>query len=87
MLSHKFDNSEVKELIEKGKTPLIEDFISKRTNKKFSAFLVLNEKGGVSFEFLPRAAKPAGEKKAAKATAKKPAKKSTVKRVKKADAE
>jgi len=73
MLSHRFTNEEVMALLENGKTPLIEDFVSKRTNKKFSAFLVLDEKGSVSFEFPPRAKKEGDSKS--------PTKKTTTKRI------
>jgi DNA topoisomerase-3 len=44
-------------LLEKGKTELIEDFVSKY-NRPFSAYLKLGDKGRVEFEFLnkgPRA--------------------------------
>ncbi len=45
---------EVKELLAQGKSPLIEDFISKRGNK-FAAYLVLSpKKDKVDFEFPPR---------------------------------
>jgi len=48
-------------LLEKGKTELIEDFVSKY-NRPFSAYLKLGDKGRVEFEFLnkgPRAGRRA----------------------------
>ena len=45
---------EVKELLTQGKSPLIENFVSKRGNK-FAAHLVLSaKKDKAEFEFLPR---------------------------------
>jgi hypothetical protein len=45
---------EVKELLSQGKSPLIENFVSKRGNK-FAAHLVLSaKKDKAEFEFLPR---------------------------------
>lgn len=72
MLSHSIKREEVQALAETGKTPLIEDFVSKRTGKKFSAYLILKEGGDIGFEFEKRApkAKKASEKKAAKASTK-----------------
>ncbi|MHB8070907.1 MAG: DNA topoisomerase 3 [Candidatus Cryosericum sp.] len=45
------DRATARELLEKGKTDLIEDFVSKY-NKPFSAYLKLGAKGRVEFEFL-----------------------------------
>jgi hypothetical protein len=53
------DRDMVRNLLEKGKTELIEDFVSKY-NRPFSAYLKLGDKGRVEFEFLnkgPRARK------------------------------
>jgi DNA topoisomerase-3 len=75
-------------LLETGKTPLLKSFVSNRTRKKFSAYLVRGVDGKVGFEFevrTPRAAKapkvakadgaakPAAAAKPTKAAAKKPA--------------
>ena len=54
MLSHAITQTEIESLINTGKTPVIEDFVSKRTKKKFSAALVLDPKGSISFEFAKR---------------------------------
>jgi len=43
----------VKKLLAEGKTDLLKNFVSKKTNRKFEAFLALKE-GKVSFEFAPR---------------------------------
>ena len=49
-----------------GKTDLLKEFVSNRTRRKFSAYLV-NQNGKVGFEFekkAPAAKKPAAKKKA-----------------------
>lgn len=67
MLSHTITREEIESLTNTGKTPVIEDFVSKRTKKKFSAALALDARGGISFEFAKktggRGAKPAEQKK------------------------
>lgn len=58
------------QLLNTGKTPLLEGFVSNKTRRKFKAFLAWDPKAGkVTFEFEPRAAK-APAKSAAKSTAK-----------------
>ena len=54
MLSHIVTIAELESLATTGKTPVIDDFVSKRTKKKFSAALALDEKGGISFEFAKK---------------------------------
>ncbi|MDR2677146.1 MAG: DNA topoisomerase 3 [Puniceicoccales bacterium] len=56
LLGHKLTAEEVSSLIQTGKTPLIGDFVSNRTQKQFSAFLVLEKNGRVGFSFPPRTA-------------------------------
>lgn len=52
MLSHKITAKEAKSLFTKGQTGLIEDFVSKKTGKKFSAKLVWNKcKNQIEFDF------------------------------------
>ncbi len=51
------DRALARDLLEKGKTDLIEDFIS-RYNKPFSAYLKLGARGRVEFEFLNRNPRP-----------------------------
>ncbi len=55
MLSHKVTAEEVEALCYTGKSPLIEDFVSNRTKKKFSAHLILKPNGDVGFEFQKKA--------------------------------
>jgi hypothetical protein len=55
------DRDMARNLLEKGKTELIEDFVSKY-NRPFSAYLKLGDKGRVEFQFLnkgPRAGRRA----------------------------
>jgi DNA topoisomerase-3 len=66
LLNHTISPDEFRLLITTGKTGVIEDFVSKRTRRRFSAHLVLNEKGDVGFEFPPRPASGARKKPAAK---------------------
>ncbi len=59
-------------LLETGKTPLLENFVSNKTRRKFKAHLAFDAKAGkVVFEFEPRAPK-APAKKAARKTSAKP---------------
>jgi len=54
LCEHEITPDEVKELLAQGKSPLIEDFVSKRGNK-FAAHLVLSQKKDkADFEFAPR---------------------------------
>jgi uncharacterized protein (DUF924 family) len=64
----------MQKLLATGRTDLLKGFISNKTRRKFSAYLVRDPKTGkVGFEFEPRAPK-AGAKPAAKADEAKPAK-------------
>lgn len=52
------------QLIEKGKTALLKGFISRRTKRAFSAFLIFDHATGkIGFEFEPRSAKKTTAKK------------------------
>ncbi|MDP1652571.1 MAG: DNA topoisomerase III [Rhodocyclaceae bacterium] len=86
ILQQEVARAEMQKLLETGKTSLLKGFVSNRTRKKFSAYLVRGADGKVGFEFEQRkpkvpkaaAAKPvkvgAGETAAPKKpTAKKPA--------------
>jgi DNA topoisomerase-3 len=53
ILQQEISPEQVKKLLAEGKTDLLKNFISKKTNRKFEAFLVLKE-GKVAFEFAPR---------------------------------
>ncbi|MCO5052439.1 MAG: DNA topoisomerase III [Verrucomicrobiae bacterium] len=48
---------QMKKLLAEGKTDLLKNFVSKKTNRKFEAYLVLKE-GKTAFEFAPRTKKP-----------------------------
>jgi len=53
ILQQEISPEQVKKLLETGKTDLLKGFISKKTNRKFEAFLAFKD-GKVSFEFAPR---------------------------------
>lgn len=54
LCEHEITPEEVEELLSEGKSPLIEDFVSKRGNK-FAAYLILSaKKDKAEFEFPPR---------------------------------
>lgn len=78
ILQQEINTAQMRKLLVDGKTDLLENFVSNRTNRKFKAFLIRDDKGKVSFEFEPRAAKSA--KKATKKTATKAAAKKAVKK-------
>lgn len=79
ILQQEISREQMHKLLTEGKTDLLENFVSNRTNRKFKAFLTRDSKGKISFEFEPRASKAAK-----KTTAKKAAKKATKTAVKKA---
>jgi DNA topoisomerase-3 len=54
MLGHELMEGEIIALAKDGKTPLIADFVSNRTGRAFSAFLLVDKTGKISFEFPPR---------------------------------
>lgn len=83
ILQQPVERAQMQKLLESGRTDLLKNFVSSRTKRKFSAFLVRGADGKVGFEFEPRAAKvpkagpeaaPAGAAKAEKPVAKAPAK-------------
>ena len=53
ILQQSIDRTQVAKLLEVGKTDLLKDFVSKKTGRKFEAFLTFKE-GKVSFEFALR---------------------------------
>jgi DNA topoisomerase-3 len=92
ILQQEVSKTEMQKLLETGKTSLLKGFVSNRTKRKFSAFLVRGKDGKVGFEFEERKAAPkkaaiekvgAGETaQAEKPVAKKaPAKKTAAKKV------
>lgn len=56
ILQQTIEPAQFRQLLEKGKTDLLKNFVSRKTGRKFEAYLVLKD-GEVSFEFAPRAAK------------------------------
>lgn len=56
ILSQNVERPQVEKLLATGKTDVLKGFISRKTNRKFEAMLVLKD-GKVGFEFPPREAK------------------------------
>jgi DNA topoisomerase-3 len=54
ILSQPIDRVQVDKLITAKKTDLLTAFVSQRTRRKFSAYLVMAEDGKTSFAFEPR---------------------------------
>jgi DNA topoisomerase-3 len=80
ILQKELQPSDVEPLFSKGKTALLDGFISRRTKRAFKAHLTLDfETGKIGFEFAPRPAKKAA-KKATKKVTKKATKKTTKKK-------
>lgn len=53
ILQQEIGPEQIRKLLAEGKTDLLKNFISKKTNRKFEAFLVLKD-GKTAFEFAPR---------------------------------
>jgi len=60
ILQQEIDAAQMTKLLADGKTDVLKGFVSKKTNRKFDAFMVL-KKGEVKFEFPPREAKKGGK--------------------------
>ena len=69
ILQQPIEPEQMQKLLEAGRTDLLKGFVSSRTKRKFSAFLVRQPDGKVGFEFEPRAVKPKAGAKPAKAGA------------------
>jgi DNA topoisomerase-3 len=69
ILQQEIGRGDMEKLLNEGRTSLLKGFVSSRTKRKFSAFLVQDAKGKVSFEFEPRAPKAPAKGRAAKAEA------------------
>jgi len=69
ILQQEIAPEQMRKLLAEGKTDLLTNFVSSRTNRKFKAFLVTQKDGKIGFEFEPRPEKP-GRKTAAKTSAK-----------------
>ncbi len=68
ILQQPIEREQMHKLLETGKTDLLRGFVSSRTKRKFSAFLVRGDDGKVGFEFEkkePKATKAPAEKKPA----------------------
>lgn len=53
ILQQEISPEQVKKLLTDGKTDLLKGFVSKKTNRKFEAFLIVKD-GTTAFEFAPR---------------------------------
>jgi DNA topoisomerase-3 len=62
ILQQEIDVAQMTKLLADGKTDVLKGFVSKKTNRKFDAFLVL-KKGETKFEFPPRESKKGGKSK------------------------
>lgn len=60
ILQQEISPEQVKKLLAEGKTDLLKGFVSKKTNRKFEAFLVVKD-GTTAFEFAPREKKGRGK--------------------------
>ena len=54
ILQQPVEAAQMRKLLAEGKTDLLTGFVSARTKRKFSAFLVRDKEGKVGFEFEPR---------------------------------
>jgi DNA topoisomerase III len=63
ILQQPIEKAQVVKLLAEGKTDLLKNFVSNKTNRKFEAFLVVKD-GKVGFEFAPRERKFPAKKKA-----------------------
>jgi DNA topoisomerase-3 len=73
ILQQEVGRAEMQKLLTTGKTSLLRGFVSARTRRKFSAYLVRGADGKVSFEFEARAPKAPKAGKSAAASETKPA--------------
>jgi DNA topoisomerase-3 len=62
ILLQDIDRVQVEKLLRQKKTDLLRGFVSQRTRRKFSAYLVMAADGKTSFEFEPRAEGAKGKK-------------------------
>ena len=60
ILQQTIEPAQMKKLLAEGKTDLLKGFVSKKTNRKFEAFLVIKD-GGTAFEFRAARAQSEGE--------------------------
>ncbi|WP_341677200.1 DNA topoisomerase III [Niveibacterium sp. SC-1] len=69
ILQQDIEPAQMHKLLSDGKTDLLKNFVSSRTRRKFSAFLVRGADGKVGFEFEKREPRAPAKKKAAAAEA------------------
>ena len=69
ILMQEISREEMGKLLDTGRTSLFKNFISSRTRRKFSAFLVKGADGKVSFEFEVRTPRPGAKTPVAKTAA------------------
>src|SRR6202044_994925 len=62
ILLQDIDRTQVEKLLTQKKTDLLRGFVSQRTRRKFSAYLVMAADGKTTFEFEPRAEGAKGKK-------------------------
>ncbi len=67
ILQQPLEPAQLTKLLAEGKTDLLKDFVSRRTGRKFEAFLVLKD-GKAEFEFAPREKKAGAAKRATTAS-------------------
>ena len=56
ILQQPIDREQAARLLSKGKTDLLQEFISAKSGRPFPAYLVMDEEGKVTFDFPPREA-------------------------------
>ena len=86
ILQQAVETEQMQKLLATGRTALLKDFVSARTRRKFSAFLVRGADGKVGFEFEKREPKPKAVAKPSKALPEKseqksPARKPVVRKI------
>jgi DNA topoisomerase-3 len=88
ILQQPIERAQMEKLLKDGRTDVLRAFVSNRTRRKFTAFLVRKPDGTVGFEFEPRtkAARPARAKAVEPAPTKAKAAKATAPRASKATA-
>ena len=69
ILMQEISREEMGRLLDTGRTSLLKNFVSSRTRRKFSAFLVKGADGKVSFEFEVRTPRPGAKTPAARTAA------------------
>ncbi|MEP6608476.1 MAG: DNA topoisomerase III [Burkholderiaceae bacterium] len=67
ILQQPIDSAQMAKLLADGRTDVMRGFVSNRTRRKFSAFLIRKPDGTTGFEFEPRAVKVGAAKRAGKA--------------------